>query len=179
MRVVDDANDYRVEPSAPAGNDSPSGVPGGRLDGRPTEAAAERSAGSPIPFESLEAPEPLVSQPSAPARWLAFASTVLAGLLGGVAGYGIGDLLGGSAGWAAVGGFIGGVSGALGVGIVANLTLRAMNEWDAVQHPEAGSASRTKKTKAVGGADRDGLSGSDDEPGGTDPGETNGVDRGH
>jgi hypothetical protein len=28
------------------------------------------------------------------------------------------------------------LTGAVGVGVVANLTLRAMNEWKVVQHPE-------------------------------------------
>jgi hypothetical protein len=36
-----------------------------------------------------------------------------------------------------VGGLVGGVSGAVGVGIIAGLTLRAMNEWSSVRHPEA------------------------------------------
>lgn len=52
-------------------------------------------------------------------------------------GWGTGDVLGQTTTWAAIGALIGAVSGAVGVGIVATLTLRAMNEWNAVQHPEA------------------------------------------
>ena len=52
-------------------------------------------------------------------------------------GWGTGDVLGQTTSWAAIGALIGAVFGAVGVGIVATLTLRAMNEWNAVQHPEA------------------------------------------
>lgn len=52
-------------------------------------------------------------------------------------GWGTGDVLGQTTSWAAVGTLIGAIFGAVGVGIVATLTLRAMNEWNAVQHPEA------------------------------------------
>jgi len=89
-----------------------------------------------MPFESLTAPEPLNSAPPAQARWLGFAGIVLGGVLGGMIGWGTGDVLGQTTSWAAVGALIGAVFGALGVGIVASLTLRAMNEWHAVQHPE-------------------------------------------
>lgn len=93
------------------------------------------------PFEGLRAPTPISAAPPAPARWLAFASVLVSGLLGGLIGYGTGDLLAGdseSAGlWAALGGLIGAVGCAVGVGIVAGLTLRAMGEWRAVHHPES------------------------------------------
>ena len=58
-------------------------------------------------------------------------------LLGGLIGYGVADLLTGSQVLAATGWLLFGVGGAVGVGIVAALTLRAMNEWREVQHPEA------------------------------------------
>lgn len=102
-------------------------------DARAVEPAAPAD---PVPFENLAIPEPIDATPPEPARWLAFAAIVLGGLLGGLIGFGVGDLLGGSTNWAAVGAFIGGVGGAIGVGIVATLTLRAMNEWNAVNHPE-------------------------------------------
>lgn len=89
-----------------------------------------------MPFEDLMAPEPIDSAPPEPARWLAFAGILLGGLLGGLAGFGIGDLMGGTANWAAAGLIIGALIGAVGVGVVASLTLRAMNEWNAVEHPE-------------------------------------------
>jgi hypothetical protein len=99
------------------------------LEARPTDE-------SPLPFQDLEAPAPLAADPPSSARWLAFLSILVAGLLGGVVGYGVGDLMGGTSTWAAIGGLLGGVTSALGVGIVANLTLRAMNEWQSVTHPE-------------------------------------------
>ncbi len=114
-----------LEPSA-----APSGAPTDDASLAPTDAA------SPMPFEGLVAPTPIDAAPPEQARWLAFAAIVVGGLLGGLIGYGVGDLLGRTTTWAAVGGFIGGVGGAIGVGVIASLTLRAMNEWNAVQHPE-------------------------------------------
>ncbi len=90
-----------------------------------------------MPFESLTAPQPIRAAPPAQARWLGFAAILLGGLLGGMIGWGTGDVLGQTTSWAAIGALIGAVFGAAGVGVVATLTLRAMNEWNAVQHPEA------------------------------------------
>ncbi len=97
---------------------------------------AARNA-SPMPFENLVAPKPIDSSPPEPARWLAFAGVLIGGLLGGLIGFGVGDLMGGTDAWAAIGALLGGVGGAVGVGIIAQLTLRAMGEWNAVHHPEA------------------------------------------
>lgn len=100
----------------------------------------EPSNGNQLPtpgFESLTAPLPVRSAPPAQARWLGFAGIVVGGVLGGMIGWGTGDVLGQTTTWAAVGALLGAVGGAVGVGIVATLTLRAMNEWNAVQHPEA------------------------------------------
>lgn len=90
-----------------------------------------------MPFDSLTAPDPINATPPATARWLGFGSILLGGVLGGMIGWGTGDVLGDTTTWAAIGGLIGAVCGAAGVGVVATLTLRAMNEWNAVQHPEA------------------------------------------
>ena len=90
-----------------------------------------------LPFASLVAPEPIPATPPTAARWLGFASIVIGGILGAMIGWGTGDVLGGSETWAAVGALAGAVFCAVGVGVVASLTLRAMNEWNAVQHPEA------------------------------------------
>ena len=90
-----------------------------------------------MPFESLTAPQPIRAAPPARARWLGFAAILLGGVLGGMIGWGTGDVLGQTTSWAAIGALIGAVFGAVGVGIVATLTLRAMNEWNAVQHHEA------------------------------------------
>lgn len=70
-------------------------------------------------------------------------------------GWGTGDVLGDTTSWAAIGALIGAVCGAVGVGIVATLTLRAMNEWHAVQHPEErhgiiGEAKKSEPTSQAG-----------------------------
>ena len=67
-----------------------------------------------------------------PSRWaflLAFGGVVLAGILGGIIGYGIADVSSQSDVSHLVGAFVGAVIGAGGVGIVAVLVLRAMAEW--------------------------------------------------
>ncbi len=77
------------------------------------------------------------SLPSTGARVLAFAAILVGGLCGGLIGYGFTDLqcaddcttLAGGAG------ILGAVIGAVGVGIVAILALRAMGEWTA-RRPE-------------------------------------------
>ena len=90
-----------------------------------------------LPFESLHAPQPIRSAPPSRARWLGFAAILIGGLLGGIIGWGTGDVLGQTSLWSSIGALIGAVFGAVGVGIVATLTLRAMNEWNAVHHPES------------------------------------------
>ncbi len=92
------------------------------------------------PFQDLNAPSPAVASPPTRARLLGFGLTLAGGLLSALIGYGVGELLGGSQLWAAIGGLIGAVVGAVGVGILSNLTLQAMAEWKAVHHPEAGEA---------------------------------------
>lgn len=92
---------------------------------------------SPLPFEGLTAPTPNRSAPPKAARWLAFSSILLGGLLGGLIGYGTGEVLGQTSLWGAIGALAGGLIGAVGVGIVSSLTLQAMIEWKAVEHPEA------------------------------------------
>jgi len=67
--------------------------------------------------------------PSRGAFLLAFGGVVLAGVLGGIIGYGVADVSSQSDLSHLVGVFIGSVIGAGGVGIVAVLVLRAMAEW--------------------------------------------------
>jgi len=67
-----------------------------------------------------------------PSRWaflLAFGGVVLAGILGGIIGYGIADVSSQSDLAHVIGAFVGAIIGAGGVGIVAVLVLRAMAEW--------------------------------------------------
>jgi hypothetical protein len=69
--------------------------------------------------------------PSRTAYLLAFGSVVVAGVFGGIIGYGIVDV--GSTGAAntakLLGTLVGAAGGAIGVGIIAVLVLRAMAEW--------------------------------------------------
>ena len=84
----------------------------------------------------LRAPEPLEAEPPTVARWLAFAGVLLGALLGGMIGYGAADLLE-FPGWVvALAGVLFALGGAVWSWVIAQLTLRAMNEWNAVQHPE-------------------------------------------
>ena len=100
-------------------------------------AVERRSDDSPLLYTDLDAPDPADPTPPAAARWLAFGSILLGGLLGGLIGYGTADLMVESSAVVAAGGLLGAVAGAVGVGIVAGLTLRAMNEWRSVDHPES------------------------------------------
>lgn len=63
---------------------------------------------------------------------LAVIAIIVAGLCGGLIGYGATELqcTGGCATASGVAGVIGAISGAGGVAIVAVLTLRAMSEWN-------------------------------------------------
>ncbi len=117
----------------------PAAEPGDREE-RTRRAVEAATTSSPMPFEDLRAPAPIPAEPPTAARWLAFASVLVSGLLGGMIGYGTGDLMTSSSLLVAVGGLVGALIGAVGVGVVASLTLRAMNEWYAVQHPEAGES---------------------------------------
>jgi len=67
--------------------------------------------------------------PSRGVYLLAFAAVVVAGLLGGIIGYGIADVSSQSDVSHVVGALIGALIGAGGVGVVAVLVLRAMAEW--------------------------------------------------
>jgi hypothetical protein len=67
--------------------------------------------------------------PSRQAFLLSFAGVVVAGLLGGVIGWGIADIMFVSSAAALAGALIGAVTAGGGVGIVAVLVLRAMAEW--------------------------------------------------
>ena len=71
--------------------------------------------------------------PSRTAFFLAFASGVVAGLFGGIIGYGLADVgcTGDCQGEKLLGTLLGSTAAAAGVGIVAVLVLRAMSEWRA------------------------------------------------
>ncbi|MCP3987746.1 MAG: hypothetical protein GY724_01615 [Actinomycetia bacterium] len=91
---------------------------------------------SPLPFQDLRAPTAANPTPPVGARFLAFTSILIGGLLGALIGYGTTDLMAESSVIAALGAVVGAALGAVGVGVVAALALRAMNEWEVAQHPE-------------------------------------------
>jgi hypothetical protein len=77
----------------------------------------------------------LSALPSPGARILAFAAILLAGLCGGLIGYGFVDLsISGDAGaWPALGALVGALFAAAGTAVIAVLVLRAMGEWRQIQ----------------------------------------------
>jgi hypothetical protein len=87
----------------------------------------------PEPSDGEYAP---TSLPSRGARILAFLAILVGGLCGGLIGYGVTDLQCGEDGCTGLaGGFglLGAAIGAVGVGVVAVLALRAMGEWRTIQ----------------------------------------------
>lgn len=106
----------------------------------PAEPAEQDEDAVALPFESLRVPQPINASPPLQARILSFLGVVVGGFLGALIGYGVTDLLTeGNSVLAALGALVGGVGCAIGVGIIVSLTLRAMNEWNAVQHPDDNS----------------------------------------
>jgi hypothetical protein len=87
------------------------------------------------PHEPDEPEYAPTSLPSTGARVLAFAAIMVGGLCGGLIGYGLTDIQCGHDCSRAAGGFgvLGAVLGAIGVGVVSILALRAMGEWRTVQ----------------------------------------------
>lgn len=96
----------------------------------------ESNGGSPMPFEHLVQPLPSPPTPPEAARWAAFAGILVGGALGGMIGYGTSDLLSDTDLWIGLGTMFAAAVGATGVGVMSALTLRAMSEWKATQHPE-------------------------------------------
>ncbi len=135
MTDRDDPNPDEPNPDDPPAALDATGQPPGD---HPGNGLARRGGdGSPLLFQDLEPPSPIDPDPPPAARWLAFGSILVAGLLGGLIGYGTGDLMGGSTLWAAIGALVGAAICAVGVGVVAALTLRAMSEWKAVEHRDS------------------------------------------
>ena len=84
-----------------------------------------------FPITSLPLTQTPSAEPSKSSQFLAFGSILLGGLCGGLIGFAFTDLQcsGNCNGWSGMGGLIGALVGAGGVGIVSILVLRAMNEW--------------------------------------------------
>lgn len=96
-------------------------------------APSPRPAPRPSPDGRVELPS---AAPPTGARVLAVASIVVAGLCGGLIGYGIVDLSAGEGGGGAgpaIGALVGAVAAAGGVAVVAVLVLRAMTEWQSIE----------------------------------------------
>lgn len=83
---------------------------------------------------------PLSVLPSPAARALAFAAIVVAGVIGGLIGYGFVDLqCDGSCGTPnGIGALVGALFAAGGVAVVSVLTLRAMGEWRRIRAEQNG-----------------------------------------
>jgi hypothetical protein len=78
--------------------------------------------------------------PSTGARVLAFLAILVGGVCGGLIGYAVVDLQcsGDCTTVSGVGGLVGAVIGAVGVGVVSVLALRAMSEWRAIEQQDTG-----------------------------------------
>ena len=81
---------------------------------------------------------PLSALPSPLARALAFAAIIVAGLCGSLIGWAFVDLQceGDCTTPGGIGALVGGLSAAIGVAVVAVLTLRAMSEWKRIKAEE-------------------------------------------
>lgn len=84
--------------------------------------------------------------PPTTARILAVAAIVFAGVCGGLIGWKIVDLQVDDAGaLAGLGGLVGAIGFAAGVGVVASLVLRAMAEWNTIiEHDDPAAARRDR-----------------------------------
>jgi hypothetical protein len=91
----------------------------------------------PVPAPSTDE-RPLSALPSPMARALAFAAILLAGLCGALIGWSFVDLQceGNCTTPGGIGALVGGLFGAIGVSVVAVLTLRAMAEWKRIKAEE-------------------------------------------
>ncbi len=118
---------------------------------KPFNTTSSASNSTVLPFEDLNAPEPSESTPPVVARWLGLLAVTVSGLLGGLIGYGTGDLMGGTQLWTLGGLVVGAATAAIGVGVIVSLTLRAMNEWEATSHPEAKPKKAKRKSTTAQG----------------------------
>ncbi len=87
----------------------------------------------------MESTPPDAALPPRGARALAFAAILVAGLCGGLIGYAVTDLqiTADDSILPAIGAIVGAVIAAVGVAVVAVLTLRAMTEWRTIDERRA------------------------------------------
>lgn len=113
------------------------------------EAREGRNLGRVDEDEELEEELPAFDTGPGPPRaafLIAYAAVVFAGLFGGAIGYGLVNVSrgGGSGASKAIGALIGAAFAAIGTGVVAVLSLRAMAEWR--RPPGAGANDRTRRS---------------------------------
>lgn len=111
--------------------------------GRSPATRASR-AGSDAPPAGVGAP---AFTPSTTARVIGFLAILLAGAAGGFIGYAVTDLQcsGDCTLNTGIGGLVGAVIAAVGVGIVVQLALKAMHEWRTVQATGGAEAERQRQ----------------------------------
>ena len=124
-----------AEPSPADQTARPTAAPGSIAD-RAAAAAIAQDAGEMAP-----------TLPSPLARGIGFAAILLAGAAGGFIGYAVTDLQcsGDCAVNTGIGGLVGAVFAAIGVGIVVQLALKAMHEWRTVQASGGAAAERQRQ----------------------------------
>jgi hypothetical protein len=101
----------------------------------------------PVPTTAAE--RPLSALPSPLARALAFTAIILAGGCGALIGWAFVDLqcTGDCTTPGGIGALIGGLFGAVGVAVVAVLTLRAMAEWKRIKAEELYNLQRSESVE--------------------------------
>jgi hypothetical protein len=127
-------------------------------DANPVDEPSEPSEASPAPGSiadrsaaviARDAGEAAPTLPSPLARVIGFVSILLAGAAGAFIGYAITDLqcTGDCTVNSGIGGLVGAIIAAVGVGIVVQLALKAMHEWRTVQ-ATGGAAAERQRQKA-------------------------------
>ena len=104
------------------------------MDHLPARPRTMPTMSDPAPDRPLES-----ALPPATARLLAFGAIVLAGICGGLQMEGDGGV------WSGVGGLVGAVVFAGGVGVVSVLVLRAMTEWNTIRDSGDPAAARKQR----------------------------------
>jgi hypothetical protein len=131
----------RPDPTGSNGSTARNGsAPSTASGGVTTPTSPARPAGSPGAPGDAALPS---AAPSTGARVLAVLSIVVAGICGGLIGYGIVDLQVNEPGTEsspvgpAIGAVVGALAAAIGVAVVAVLVLRAMTEWQTIEQRAA------------------------------------------
>src|SRR3954447_21880368 len=140
--------DPGAPPLSPAAADPPTDVPGDAPAGLPagTTAAVAADGGAVAP-----------TLPSRTARVVGFVAILAAGAAGGFIGYAVADLqrrtddCGVGLGLSTL---VGAVLAAVGVAVVVQLALRAMNEWRVIEAREGREAARRSRQRQTPAATR-------------------------